>query len=188
MTIVSRSEPEGGRDIVNAALSARSQRSHIMKMLSGAPQTGAPLPVYVLDRETAASDDPLAHAKQAGWQYPIVGGETQGLASLAEGPKGLEFSGITHGTLPQRVLEAATLAERTLGPLPEQFQVRLLEIPSLLTLCLWFAGPTNRFISLLDGSPPGTAPLRVEDDIRARLRNALGAVQRAPGFGETPTN
>ena len=176
MTIRNQNEPPGGRDIVNAALRARSPRTANLMALGGAAaQTGRALPIYILTLEDASAADPLALAKLTGWRYPIVGGELPGLASLAQGPDQPQYAGITHGLLPQRLLEAAKLAEETLASSSESYEPRLLDAPALRIYCLWLAGASNYFISLMDGQPPGTSDLRIEDDIVARIRAALAA-------------
>jgi hypothetical protein len=144
-----------------------------MALGGGAPQTGSALPIYVITRDEAGTPDPLAEAKLTGWRYPIVGAEP-GLASLAGDAEQPHFAGISHGTLPQRVLDAATLAEAVLGSEVEHFEPRLLEIPALRIYCLWFKGEqTDRFISLMDGQPPGTEPLTIEQEIVPRIKSAL---------------
>jgi hypothetical protein len=189
MTISGRAEPAGGRDFVNDELGKRSHRARHLLALSGTPQTGAPLPVYLLGRDEAAASDPLSAAKLAGWRYPIVGGASAGLASVSKDSSGFKFTGINNGTLPQRLLDAAILADQTLGPRAERYEARLLEIPALRIYALWLAGPTNYFVSLLDGQPPGSSALQIETDILPRIRAALAAVQpRRPAIGGPPTN
>jgi hypothetical protein len=191
MAIRNQNEPMGGRDIINAALSSRLPRARNLFALGGAAaQMGRALPIYMLTLEDAAASEPLTHAKLTGWRYPIVGGPVTGLASLAgSSSEGAHYAGITHGILPDRLLQAAAFAEAKLGPVPDEYEPRLLEAPSLKIYCLWFAGSSNFFVSLMDGQPPGTAPLKMETDISARIRDAM-AVSRSPAvpLGGSPTN
>ena len=175
MTIKTQVEPAGGRDIVHSALSQRSHRAKHFPSLSGTPQTGAPLPVYLLSRDEASLQNPLANAKLIGWKYPILGGDSVGLASLLITEDGLKFAGINHGLLSGRLLDAAVLADSKQGPLAKEFEPRLLEIPSLRIYALWLfcTGSENSFISLMDGHPPGSAKLRIVKSIRSRIRTAL---------------
>jgi len=174
MALKGQTEPAGGRDIVNGALSERAQRGPQLPALCGVPQTGAALPVYLLSREEAALADPLQAAKLVGWKYPVIGGASPGIASLLAAPDGLKFAGINHGPLPERLLEAAVLAESNLGPLNEVFEPRLLEIPALRIYALWlYRDQENYFISLLDGQPPGSSQLQMENGIAPRIGAAL---------------
>jgi hypothetical protein len=176
MTIKGQIEPVGGRDIVNTALSQRSHRTEHLPALHGSPQTGAPLPVYLISRDEALSSDPLSEAKLIGWKYPIVGGRSDGLAFLLRvAPTDLKFAGISHGPLPRRLLEAAVLADNHLGSLTEEFEPRLLEIPALHIYALWLhrAERKNVFISLMDGQPPASSKLRIVNSIQSRISRRL---------------
>jgi hypothetical protein len=175
MPIKGRIEPVGGRDIVNTALSQRSHRSQHLPALGGSPQTGAPLPVYLLSRDEALLPDPLSAARLIGWKYPIIGGDSPGLAFLLIAPDGLKFGGISHGPLPSRLLDAAVLADNHLESLAEEFEPRLLEIPALHIYALWLfhAERENFFVSLMDGQPPGSVSLRIENNIQPRISQRL---------------
>jgi hypothetical protein len=188
MTIRNQPEPTGGRDIIHAALSARLPQTRSLRAAKvGAVQTGHPLPVYVLTRQDAQLPDPLARATLAGWSYPIVGGQEPGLASLSGTPDTPHFSGTTEGSLPQRLLEAAELAERQLADDPEVYEPRLLDMPALRMFCLWLKGPRDRFVQLLGGQPAGSAPLTMENDIGPAIHAALAAsAVRTPTPGEGP--
>jgi hypothetical protein len=136
MPIKSHIEPARGQDIVHTALSQRSHRGRHLPALRGSPQTGAPLPVYLLGCDEALRADPLSAAKLIDWKYPIAGGDSAGLAAFPTAPDGLKFAGISHGPLAGRLLDAAVLAENHLKSLAEEFEPRLLEIPALrYTLC-----------------------------------------------------
>lgn len=175
MPIKGQIEPIGGRDIVNTALSQRSHRARHLPVLRGSPQTGAPLPVYLINRDEALFPDPLSAAKLIGWKYPIVGGDSAGLAFLLITPDGLKFAGISHGPLPNRLLDAAVLADNHLESLAEEFEPRLLEIPALHIHALWLfcAERENVFISLMDGQPPASSALQIENSIRSRISQRL---------------
>ncbi len=175
-------EPSGGRDIVHSALSQRSHRSQHLPALRGSPQTGAPLPVYLLSRDEALLSNPLSAARLIGWKYPIVGGDAPGLATLLIAPDGPKFAGITHGPLPSRLLDAAALADDHLESLAEEFEPRLLEIPALHICALWLfrAEGENFFISLMD-EPPGEFSLQFENSIQTRISQKLkGPSNRGP--------
>ena len=177
MPIKGQIEPVGGREIVHAALSHRSHRGQYLPALCGSPQTGAPLPVYVISCDEALFPDPLGAAKLIGWKYPIVGGDSAGLAFLLITPDGLKFAGISHGPLPGRLLEAAVVADKHLESVAEEFEPRLLEIPALHIYALWLfrAEGENFFISLMDEDPSASSMLHTKNDIRSRISQRLGS-------------
>ena len=177
MPIKGQTGPPGGRDIVNTALSRRSHRAQYLPALRGSPQTGAPLPVYLISRDEALSPDPLGAAKLIGWEYPIVGGDSAGLAFLLITPDVPKFAGISHGPLPGRLLDAAVLADKHLESMAEEFEPRLLEIPALHIYALWLfrAEGESFFISLMDEHPPASSMLQTENDIRSRISQRLGS-------------
>lgn len=180
MAIVIQAEPRGGRDIVHDALSRRLHRAQHLPPLIGMPQTGAPLPAYVVDSDAALLADPVTAAKMVGWAYPIVGGASPGLAHLVLQPSGLQFSGISHGPLVSRLMDAAVLAEDTLDIRPEPYEPRLLSIPRLRIVALWLsnAGGQNLFVFLEDGLGRGGMPLQIERSIQPRAGAALTAFRR----------
>jgi hypothetical protein len=192
MAISNLSDPIGGRAIINDALAKRLSRHPNLLGLDGAPtQIGSGIPVYSLTRNAAASEDPVGAAIRMGWCFLIVGSGL-GLATLTEDTgMGQHFAGIMQGVLPQRLVDAAQLAEANLANEPEVFEPRLLECPPLHIYCLWFKGSqTSRFISLMDGRPPGSAPLTIESDILPLIRSVLsGRNPRRPrSAGGSPTN
>lgn len=171
MPIKSQIEPVDGRDIVKIALGRRSHRAQHLTALRGSPQIGAPLSVYLISGDKALSDDDLSTAELIGWKYPIVGGDSIGLAFLLITPEGVKFAGISHGPLPNRLLEAAILADEHLKSLGGEFELRLLEIPALHIFALWLCGAEgkNEFISLIDGQSPASSKLQIENNMRSLI-------------------
>ncbi len=174
MAIKMQAEPSGGREMLHAALAARLHRAPQLPPLQGAVQTGAPLPVYLIDEADAAGTSPLGSARQIGWRYPIVGGASAGLAFLRDTSVGLTFAGLAHGGLPQRLLDAALLSEDNLGARTTTYQPRLLEIPSLRLCALWLAASDQEdlFVLLLDGHQTSDALLQIERDMKPHITAA----------------
>jgi hypothetical protein len=175
MAIVAPAEPEGYRSFVHDALARLRTRAQHLPALNGSPQTGAPLRHYVLSAVAASHPDPLSAATHVGWQYPVVGGAAPGFASVYEEPGGLKFSGLSHGALPERLMEAAVLAEDTLKSQLEEFEPRLLQSPALRISALWLCGKggANFFIVLDNTQQSGAWPLQIERNIQARIDAAL---------------
>jgi hypothetical protein len=186
MAFQSQAAPAGATDIVHAALVSRLQRAQHLPALQGSPQTGTPLPSYVLDRVEASRDAPLSAARRVGWRYPIVGGASPGLATLIGEQQGLTFAGVSHGPLAERLMQAATLVEDNLGSKQEQFEPRLLEIPSLRICALWlYGGSQNFFVVLVDGQRPGEPELQLERDIQPRIAAALAGMRSRSAAART---
>lgn len=187
MTIKRHIGPADGQQVARAAIAARQHRVPHLRSLVGPAQMGSPIPYYVM-RIDQAQQLP-ADATIAGWRYILIGGIVPGMVDIAARPEGNAFGGLSHGIVPQRVVEAGMMAEQILGNRAEEFEPRLLEVPAAHLLALWLRGPNDYFISLLDGSPPGSAPLKMIDDIRPQLTTAAAAVTAriAPSTG-APTN
>ena len=182
MTVVARSEPAEGRRIVNDALALRMRRAPSLPPLCGFPRIGVPLPVYHLSRKEAALGDPVSTAKMIGWRYAVVGGTLPGVASLKEEAGVLSYAGLTHGTAVERLLDAAVLAEDTLGSAAEEFEPRVIEIPSLRLYALWLFGRSGLsfYVVLEDGRSPEAFVLQLERSIQPRIAVALEGLRRRP--------
>lgn len=174
MTIKTHQGPADGWQVTSEAISTRTRRVEAgVSPLGGASHLAQPVPFYHLPLDKIDSNDPLAFATSTGWRYPIVGGDRPGLADIRgdEGSTGSKFAGLSHGILAKRFLEASTLADTQLGDGAEEFEPRILDIPALGYAALWLLGQqSQRFISLLEGNPPGTAPLQMVTDIVPQLR------------------
>lgn len=152
MPIVSKVKPKGGQRVVHAALSRRIGRGSHLPSLQGEPKTGASLPVYRISARGASRAKPLALARRVGWQYPVIGGDRPGLACLRECRSGLRYAGLIEGALPQRLLDAALVAEAHLAGDTRTYQARLLHIPALQIQALWLYVPhgPNLFVTLTE--------------------------------------
>jgi hypothetical protein len=199
MTIIQNAGPANGRDVVRQALAIRMPQGRSFSTpLGGAPQAGSPVPFYHLPLSKLDSQDPLSQATLSGWRYPVVGGINPGLADLREGSDDSSpmYAGLVHGGMVQRFMQAALLAEQTLGSTSDAFEPRILDVPALQFSALWLVGKTtNYFISLLEGRPPGSAPLAVVSDIVPSLIAKAGARHAAASspfggssVGGSPTN
>jgi hypothetical protein len=190
MTIKRWSGPVDGLKIVQTALQQRRHRAQTITPLGGAPQSASPLPMYHLGINDVERPDFLQRATQTGWRYPVLGGIQPGLAIITERPGGVEYEGLTYGTLAQRLIQASLLAQQALGSVADQYEPRMLDVPGAHLVALWLAGAQNQFISLMDGNPPGSAALSIVDDIQPRLIAAVRARANVlpSGGSKTPTN
>ena len=199
MPIKSHVGPAGGTTTLQRALSARRPHAAVTP-LGGPPQAGAPIPVYHLGVADLANDAPLHRAAHTGWRYPVIGALEPGLADVREAlpGQGATFGGLQQGLIARRLLQASLLAETALAGAADNYEPRLLEMPALRFSALWLhAGADNRFVPLLEGRPPGTAPLALLGDVITDLRVRAAARPRRhpaspgaalPAGGRTPTN
>lgn len=184
MTIRQSRPPEGGRQAISAALSRRLPRAAALSPLGGSPATGAALPMYNIELDQTGLPDPLEAATLVGWRYPVVGGPEAGLAHLGTEGTDNEYQGLTRGYLPQRLVEAASIADEAVGGSSNDYEARLLQIPALRIVSLWMAGENdNRFVILTDGRARDieAAPPLVDD-----IRPVIEAARRQPSPGERP--
>lgn len=196
MTIKSHAGPIDGRAVMQQALATRVPQAEMFSTpLGGAPQTGSPVPFYHLSLDALTEPNPLEFATMTGWQYPVVGGIDPGLADIRDVPDGpSSFAGLSHGLLAQRFIQASLLAEQALAAQAEEYQPRLLDIPALQFAALWLYGTTTSyFVSLLDGRPAGTAPLKLVTEIMSDLKaradsRSHGLAPLGGGSADTPTN
>jgi hypothetical protein len=175
MTLAARKEPAEARRIVSEALARRIRRAPSLPSLFGSPRIGTPLPVYHLSRKEAALGDPVSTAKMIGWRYAVVGGAWPGVAALKEDAGALFYAGLSHGTPAQRLLDAALLAEDNLGSAAEEYEPRVVEIPSLRLSALWLSGRggQNYYVVIEDGRAAETSVLQLERSIQPRIAAAL---------------
>lgn len=198
MTIKPHNGPLSGRKVMQRALLQRlPQAPQFGTPTGGGMQTGSPIPVYLLAPHRLVDSKPLDWAELTSWRYPVVGAAEASMAEIREGRNGVcDFAGLSRGLLSKRVFDAADLAERSLAAHPTVYEPRLLEVPALRFVALWlFSGEDQLFIPLLEGTPPGSAPLIMVDDVIVLLRARAGAPQpnaakiQPSAFGiSSPTN
>jgi hypothetical protein len=197
MAIKSNRGPLNGFQVMQRELVARMPQAKIFSSpLGGAPQAGSPVPVYHLPLDRLHDPDPIAAATLTGWRYPVAGAADVGLADIRENPLdgSTRFGGLSFGLLVERFIEASAMAEKMLAAASEEFEPRILDVPALRFAALWLRGPdTEHFVSLLEGRPPGTAPLTLVSSIIGELqaRASVQAKRMLPtggGAPGTPTN
>lgn len=192
MPITSAPGPQNGQALVQQELSRRIPQGPVRAALVGAPQTGSPIPVFHLDLVHLTAPSPLDLAYQTGWRYPVIGGLEPGLAYVRQSgaaPDLTSYGGLQQGLHPRRLMQAGQMAQVALAADQIRFEPRMLQVVSLQFSALWLHGSDDRnfFVSLLEGSPPGTTPLQIVNDIFTTLR-ARAAARPPAGGSLTPTN
>jgi len=159
----------------------------------GAANTfGNPIPVFHLSRQQALGEDPLGAARQTGWRFLVTGPQNSGFVEVHANTEGTQprYGGLTHGVLPQRLYDACVLAERQLAKTKVEYEPRILDVPSMQFVSLWLHGQDEPYISLLDGSPAGSARLDLSYDLASRVKAQMSSRPPAvaPAAGAPPSN
>jgi len=128
-----------------------------------APQVSQPMPRYLVKLNDLTDVNFLAKAVQIGWRYLIVGAGPAAIADVKQVQSGApSFDSLIHGDFADRLAQATDLAAQQYGSHPDEFEARILEIPSIQMSALWLHGPRDVFFSTLDGQS-GKQPSMLED-------------------------
>lgn len=194
MTLKQVVAPAGANEALDKALESRFPGVVMRGRAAGLVNTPLePVPCFHLGLDALGDQAPLEHAVQTGWRFVVEPDARTALAKLSNESDGTppRFQGLAHGLLVQRFQQALAFAQQYLGPVQDEYEPRLLDVPAVDYMALWLKGAQDKFIALLDGVPPGSAALSIIDDAlpelqyRARKR-AIHAVTR--GITQTPTN
>jgi hypothetical protein len=176
MGIKTADGPAGASAAIARALSNLSSGGPAtFDMERAAPQhLTKPIQVFTVPVDLITSLDFLDMATPIGWRYLVVDSiqEPGSLAAVdvKEDEAGsATFQALSHGRMPERLAEASQLAANLLGDTPQDFEVRILELPALYLAALWLIGTdrSNLFIPFLDAT--ASAPVRVDPEFPARV-------------------
>jgi hypothetical protein len=200
MTIIKAKPPADGKQTVLDALARRMRRTPMLSLhpkpqpaaprgsraAFRGPALGAPIPIYNIGFQETALAQPLDAARLVGWRYLVAGGQEYGIAHLSANGAHNEYAGLTEGYLPQRLIDAAQVADQALGSSTKRYQLRLLQIPALQIIALWLARSNdNRFVLMAGGGAARAheAPPLV-DDIRPVINAARDSLAPPRGAGQ----
>ena len=148
------SQPEGiesaARPVVRVLLQARF------------PEAGAaddtydmspPMAVVYLSRDDLRGDKGIDGVQPAAWRQLVrLGGEPVGLSDVVVDPsEGPQFTQLNYGPFVKSVADVVARPERSVDTF--NGQVRMLEIPALYTVALWYDGPKENLVIPLDPAP-----------------------------------
>jgi hypothetical protein len=111
----------------------------------------APHPVYFVALTNVAQGEILSAATLTGWRYIVLeGDQTIAAANLrvTDDEGNLQFSHISHGPFVKNTVEGIGRAETLPEVLSNDYELRLLDIPSLYVVSLWLHGDADRLIPL----------------------------------------
>jgi hypothetical protein len=123
-----------------------------------------PVRLFTVQLNDITNDDFLKLAKPIGWRYLIVDSGPIAVADVKDlGSGGAAFSSVTRGPIAEGLSKAADLATRRYDKDPVNYEVRILEIPSLYISALWLHGSSREvFFPFLAGG--GVNPIIVRED------------------------
>ena len=147
--------PDKGREIIRTALDGIVDHSPTTRgMAAGGGEKldlAAPHKIFFVGLRDAAERRILSAAVQTGWRYIILRGDTPmaaaelGVDAAGGGgdpdeDAGLEFSQFNRGPYVISTVEGVESASKLEAVLKDDYEVRLLKIPSLYIIALWLHG------------------------------------------------
>jgi hypothetical protein len=183
--------PAKGLRIINEALgSLLSQPGSALSAMAGINpdrlSAAAPHRTYFVQLESVAEGRILSEAELTGWRYIVLNDESPLLAAeldIDADAGVLEFSNANLGPHAEGTLQGVRIAESLDEVRERDFELRLLEIPSLYVIALWLHGAEKDLLIPLPPTNPGLTPYRIYpvEDLSTFLREA--AIKQL-SFGE----
>jgi hypothetical protein len=137
----------------------------------------APHHVYFVSLESIAAGKVFSQAELTGWRYIVLDDERPLFAAeldidLAQGA--LEFSNTNQGPHVEGTLEGVRIAESLDDVREHDFELRLLEIPSLYVIALWLHGEEKDLLIPLPPTNPRLTPYDIytSEELLAAVQNA----------------
>lgn len=139
-------------------------------------EVAAPHQVYYVDVNYVAEGNLLEGALLSGWRYILLNDERPLAAELDFNSEtgGLEFSHINNGPFVEATIKGVRVAEGLKAVRDGDFELRLLEIPSLSVTALWLHADERDMLMPLPPVRPGLKPYEIytEEELLTTLRDA----------------
>ncbi len=151
MAIITNAGPLDAMSLISDALShysAIAAQRNTPSLLGGAlPSLSEPVRVYVLDiKDIVPGFDLNSAAKAHGWRYIVESGGQHTVMADLSGPRDgtATFRRLNVGPIAQQLYSVCEKATQLFDKTdPENYDVRLLEIPALYRQTLWLHGPIH---------------------------------------------
>ena len=136
------------------------------------PQITQPLQVFLLQLDDIVDENFPERAKPVGWRYLIL--DPDSVAAADVGLEGDVFHRLMHGRHAERLLNATRFAGDKFAKDPDDYDLRILEIPSLYVAALWLQGPKDIFVPFADAAlenvdPTAQFAARVDESFTQRI-------------------
>lgn len=184
MALTVKTPPAEGSGIIREALGdlASGPPTAFKALTASADATSdlniaAPHPFYFVGLTDVAEGRLLSGAVLKGWRYLVLkDDETIGTANLIiSGDQTLQFSHISHGPFAKNTVEGISFAESLPEVINDDYELRLLDIPSLYVVSLWLHGSGDKLIPL----PPTNSAL---EPYKSYSEAELSAALREPAL------
>jgi len=143
-----------------------------------------PLPVYYLALKDEIAK--LEGAVQYGWRYILSGEESTKFADIdIDDDRGeeLSFNSVREGAIADRLSEAISIAGDVSNGLDQNYELRLIEVPSLNRAAVWLKGREESiFVPYLDRERLRGKPPAIDRDFLESLQSEV--LLRKNTFGE----
>ncbi|MGY8662414.1 chitosanase [Bradyrhizobium sp. UFLA05-109] len=182
MTIKLPSGPARGVDVVARAVNdLMPDQMAVLSAAGGgaAPHASQPIRRYFVKLSDLIDVHFLERAQPIGWRYLVLGPNPLAVADLKEETGGeAGFDSLIRGGFASRLAEAAEYAAQRYEANPIEYEVRVLEIPSIYMSALWLHGPKDIFIPLTDGSAKKSLPPREDPGFILRAVSAAATKRK----------
>ncbi len=178
--------PDEGLEIISTTVGSLVSQpdTNTYAALSNVPtdkiEAAAPHQVYYVDVNYVAQGHLLEGALLSGWRYILLNKERALSAELDFNSEtgGLEFSHINNGPFVEATIKGVRVAEGLKAVREADYELRLLEIPSLRVTALWLHADERDLLMPLPPVRPGIKPYEIytEEELLTTLRDA--AVRR----------
>jgi hypothetical protein len=162
MAIIEQIPPVGSVQALTSALPRISSRVSEFAQPSVAtpegPTPGHPHPVYLLLLPDILAGRGLAAARLVSWRYLLMQGSEAVASAEVNTDSSQErhsFASVHHGYDNRAILDAVAQLEVSPVSAAGDFELRLLRIPALMTVAVWFYGASG--IGLLMAIPPANS-------------------------------
>jgi hypothetical protein len=197
MTITRSMGPADGPALVKRALQDLTAGNAGMAawVAGGAAAAGVSQPIqrFMLKLSDLTGPDVLSKAVPIGWRYLVVG-QAPGAAAEAAEPMAVAdvkdtqsgtatFDSLIYGKIAERLTKAAEFAAEKYNTAQDDFEVRILEIPSVYMTALWLHGARDIFIPFLEGGSKDTQPLQEDPLFLSRAAQAA-ALKKVQSFSQ----
>jgi len=189
MTIKLPSGPVRGMEVVARAVNdLMPDRMAALSAAGGAaaPQATQPIRRFLVKLSDLTDVHFLDKAIPIGWRYLVLGPDPVAIADVKEATAGApSFDSLIQGPFANRLAEATEFAARRYEAGPNEYEVRVLEIPSIYLSALWLHGPRDIFIPLTAGDPKNPSPPYEDPAFILRAVRAAAAKNNQSQKGES---
>jgi len=154
MAITRPEGPSGGAAVIGRTLPQLLSRGPKALSPTGGSagiQASEPIRLFMLKAQDITDMDFVKKAVPVAWRYLILDQGPIAIADVKEssGLAAPSLGTLIRGPIAERLGQAAELAEEKYNADPNNYEVRILEIPSLYITTLWLHGPQDVFSRFL---------------------------------------